>query len=53
VWIIQRSGRLRLTNKPLYSISVSSNIGWKNLQRHSAIEFGVLGQVDLTHSAGT
>ena len=51
VRMIERGGRLRLTNEPLHTIAIRSNIRRQNFQRDSAIELGVLRQIHLTHPA--
>ena len=49
--MIQRGSGLGLLHKPLHSIRVSSNVSGQNLQRNLAIEFGILRQIHLAHSA--
>src|SRR5438132_10467588 len=51
VGMIQRGSGLGLLHKALHPIQMSSNIGSQNLQRNAAIEFGILRQIHLTHSA--
>src|SRR5258705_11266389 len=51
VWMIESSGRLCFTNKPLHSITIRREVGRQNLQRDFTIELGVLPQVHLAHPA--
>src|SRR5437870_8623530 len=43
--------RLSFANETLHPISVRGDVCGKNLQRDSAIEFGVLRQINFAHSA--
>ena len=43
--------RLSFANETLHPISVRGDVRGKNLQRDSAIEFGVLRQINFAHSA--
>src|SRR5512144_1513882 len=51
VWMVECGSRFRLTNKPLHAIPMRCNVGGQNLQRNFAIQFRVLRQIHLTHSA--
>ena len=53
VWMIQRGSSLGFLNKATHARLIGSNIGGQDLQSHSAIEFCVLREIDLTHSAFT
>src|SRR2546425_347301 len=51
IWMVERSGGLRLKHKPLHAIAMRSNISGQDFQRHLAVELGVLRQIYFTHSA--
>ena len=51
VRMIERDYRARFLAKALHPLRVSDETFRQNLQRHFAILPGVLGQIDITHSA--
>ena len=51
VWMIERGRRFRFLNETAHAVLIRGKISGQNLHRHFAIEFRVLGQIDLTHSA--
>src|SRR5215813_9604029 len=53
VRMIERGSSLCLLNKSPHPFLISRKISWQNLQRHLAIEFGVLRQIHFAHSALT
>jgi len=51
VQVIERRRRLRLADETLHPVVIGSNIRGQDLQRDFAIEFCVLREIHLTHSA--
>src|SRR5258706_15656841 len=41
--MIERRGRLRFPNKTFHAIAIRGDVGGKNLEGNSTIEFGLLG----------
>src|SRR2546430_7876485 len=51
VGMIQCGGSLCLLNESVHAIAIASNFSRKNFQSNFAIEFHVLRQIHLAHSA--
>ena len=51
VRVVQRSDRLRLALEAFQPGSIRGHLRWEDLQRHLALEPGVLGQKDRPHAA--
>ncbi len=51
VGMVERRGPLCLAHKALHAITTRRHFSGQDLQRDSAIELGVLRQVNLTHPA--
>src|SRR5262245_9435510 len=49
--MVKRRSSLRLLHEAPHAFLVCSHLSRQNLQRHRAIEFGILCQIDLTHPA--
>src|SRR5205823_9102994 len=49
--MIQGRGCLRFLDEPLQSLWVRSQGLWENLDRDRPIQFSILGQIHLSHSA--
>ena len=52
VRMIERGRGLRFANKTFHAITVRNNVGRQNLQCDFTIEFRILSQIHLAHSAG-
>src|SRR5207302_3731532 len=50
VWMIKRGGGLGLLYEPAQALFVIGKLRRQKLQRDSAIEFRITGEVDLAHS---
>lgn len=51
--MIQRSHGLGFTLKPVQTVLVTSELGRKHFESDPAIQFVVLGQIDVSHPART
>src|SRR5262245_1972823 len=50
--MIERGQDLGFTLESGESISIECELGWEDLQRDVAIQFGIAGAIDLAHAAG-
>src|SRR5438128_12646401 len=53
VGMIQRRGSLCFLHEALHPVGMSGDFSGQNLQRDSAIEFGIKSEIDLAHPALT
>ena len=53
VRVVQRAGRLGFLNEALFAGGISDLVGGQDLDRHRAVQVGVVGLVNHTHAAFT